>query len=67
VEGIFVAAHSRIAGLSIFYELLKLDLCMPWKLDTLNWFTSGLRGNQLTLSHYLDSIRGCGLELEVRA
>ena len=62
-----MAAHSRIAGLSIFHELLKLDLCTAWKLDTLNWFTSGLRGNKQNLSHYLDSIRGCGLKLEVRA
>jgi hypothetical protein len=40
---------------------------IPHSFDIINWFCSGIRGNSNNLSHYLDDIRGCGVQIEEQA
>jgi len=67
VETVYLNSTQRVAGLKLIGKLMNLELVRDHAFDIVNWFCASLRGNQNSLGHYLDDIRGCGKLLEQQA
>ncbi len=67
VEDVYIAANRRATGLQFYSSLLQIledEWAQPIFIDTVLWINSALRENQRKQVHYLDTLKGCGRQLE---
>lgn len=68
MEGFQISSFKRATGLKLLRDLMAVEMPSQQLYDLVNWFSSSLRANKNTLTHYLDdTMVGQGTHIETLA